>query len=283
MQAREVAAASIVSMTEIEMASWRRQQGFHIISHRDRYWERIRPGFYQPVHLLARLSAEQATKPTQWCWGFRAALSEADSVMSNGSIPIHILSDLHSYDLQNFSSNRRHNLRRCQKRTKIIELTNPTILQHQGYEVVSSAAKRTQYLKAPSRQEYVINLTNYIDPQHRLVLAGIIGDQLGGYISGYAVDGVAYFENLYVATEALTTNINSGLIYEFVQVCRRSGKIHEVVNGLHSREDQALCVYKDSVGFPVKHIPAYVGLNPIVSSFIRQRYPHVHYRLTGNE
>ncbi|PPS39866.1 hypothetical protein B1A85_21730 [Chroococcidiopsis sp. TS-821] len=270
-------------MTELEMATWRHQQGFHIILHRDRYWEKIRPGFYQPVHLLARLSAEQATKPTSLCWGFRAALSEADIAGSNGSIPVHLLSDLNNYDLQNFSSNRRHNLRRCQKRVKIVELTDTEILHHQGYEVVFSAAKRTQYLKAPSKQEYLANLKHFIAPKHRLVLAGIIGDKLGGYISGYAVDGVAYFENLYVATEVLTTNINSGLVYEFVQVCRRSGKIREVVNGLHSREDRALCVYKESIGFPVKQIPGKVVLNPIVSSLIHKRYPHVYYRLTGKD
>ncbi|MUL38995.1 hypothetical protein BWI75_22490 [Gloeocapsopsis sp. AAB1 = 1H9] len=270
-------------MTEAKMANWRRQQGFHIISHDGRHWERIRPGFYQPIHLLARLSAEQATKPTQLCWGFRAALDEANIAVANGSIPIHLLSDLDSYDMQNFSSNRRHNLRRCQKRVKIVELTSTALLEQQGFEVVLSATKRTQYLGAPSKQEYLTSLTDYIAPQHRLVLAGIVGDQLGGYISGYAVDGTAYFENLYVATEMLTTNINSGLVYEFVQVCRRSGKIREIVNGLHSREDQALCVYKDSIGFPVINIPAKVFLNTILGSFIQWRYPHIYYRLTGHD
>jgi hypothetical protein len=281
-QARE-AQPVIESMTEAEMASWRRQQGFHIISHSGRYWERIRPGFYQPIHLLARLSADQATKPTQLCWGFRAALGETDIAVANGSIPVHLLSDLDSYDMQNFSSNRRHNLRRCQKRVKIVELTSTEILEQQGFEVVLSAAKRTQYLEAPSKQEYLNSLPNYIDPKHRLVLAGMIGNQLGGYISGYAVDGTAYFENLYVATEVLTTNINSGLVYEFIQICRRSGNIREVVNGLHSREDQALCTYKDGIGFPVKHIPAQVFLNSIIGSYIQWRHPHVYYRLTGHD
>ncbi len=79
-------AAVLVSMTETEMASWRCAQGAHVVYHRGRYWEEVRPGFYQPLHWLARLSTEQATRPALLCWGFRAALNEDDAAVANGSM-----------------------------------------------------------------------------------------------------------------------------------------------------------------------------------------------------
>lgn len=279
-QIRNISASTLTSMTEAELADWYRQQGKIVLCHNDRYWEAIFPGFYQPIHWLARLKTEQATSPTILGWGFRTTLHDADAASANGTMPIHLLSDVEGYTLKRFSSNRRRHLRKCHEQVQIVELVDPTPLQEQGYEVVLSATQRTQYLQAPSRKDYLATLSNYIDPSHRLVLAGFINGKLGGYLAGYAVDQTAYFENLYIATEVLTTNINFGLVYEFVQACRRSN-IFEVVNGLHSPEDQPLCVFKESIGFPVQQIPSKVWIHPIAESLIRWKYPYKYYRLTG--
>ena len=281
-QVRDISEAVLASMTEEEFAKWRCKQGAHLICHRGRYWEEVYPGFYQPIHWMARLSAEQATRPAPLCWGFRAALCEDDVAVANGAVPVHVLSDLEAYNLQNFSSNRRHNIRRCRKRVRIIELLSPTLLQEQGYEVVLSATTRIG-TKVPLKEDYLASLIDYIVPGRRLILAGLVGDKLGGYITGYAVNGTAYFESLHIATEALTTNINSGLVFDFVQVCCSSGNIHEVVNGQHRREDPALCIFKESIGFAIKHIPSRVWMNSIIGTFMRWQEPHKYYRLTGHD
>jgi hypothetical protein len=281
-QMRDVSEAVLTSMTEEECANWRHQQLAHIVYHRGRYWEEIRSGFYQPIHWLARLSAKQATRPVQLCWGFRGALHEDEAVAANGSMPVHLLSNIESYDLQNFSSKRRFHIRKCRKLVKIVEVVSPTLLQEQGYKVVLSAITRTAYSKAPAKEDYLKSLAHdYITPRHRLILAGLIDAKLGGYLTAYAVNGTAYIEHVYIATEALPTSIGSGLIFEFVQICRRS-KIHEVAYGQHSREDRALCVFKEGMGFPVKHIPTKVCMNPIIGQFIHWYRPHAYYRLTGS-
>ena len=97
-----------------------------------------------------------------------------------------------------------------------------------------------------------LEVTNF---DHHLVLVGIIDGELGGYVSGYAVDKTAYIMSVFVKTKVLPTNIITGLVFDFVQVCRRSGKIGEIVYGLHSREAFSLCKYKEGLGFPVKFIP----------------------------
>lgn len=116
-----------------------------------------------------------------------------------------------------------------------------------------------------------------------MILAGLIDGKLGGYIEAHAVDGTAYIQSVYVATEALSSYIGTGLVFDFVQICQRSDKIHQIVYGQHSREDEALCVFKDGMRFPVKHIPAKVRINPLVGNFIRWRNPNSYYRLTGRD
>lgn len=276
----DVSEAVLTSMTEAEFANWQRQEGIRVIQHRGRYWKETVFGFWEPLHWIARLSESEATSPTPFAWGFRAALQDSNAAAANGSVPVHLLTDLENYASKCLSSNRRHHLRQCQKKVKIFQLTEPTLLQEQGYEVIISAAQRTGYITVPPKEEYLASLKNYVHPK-RLILVGLVGGKLGGYITGYAISGTAYFESLYIATEAITTNINLGLVFEFIQACHRSGTIRELVNGLHTPEDKSLCTFKAGIGFPVKYIPAKVKINPIAKQLIHWRYPDKYYRLTG--
>lgn len=283
MQMCNISEAVLNSMTEEQLAIWKKQEGVPVIFSRDRYWEELRKGFYQPIHLLARLSAEQTKRPTPWCWGYRAALCDQDSATVNGSVAVHLLSEVKDYDIKTLFRKRRTHLRKCFKLVNIVQLTGPEILQKQGYEVLQSALQRTQHISPPSIEDYRAGLRAYTTNKHRLVLAGLIDDRLGGYLDGWAIDGTAYINNVYIATKALPTSIGTGLIFEFVQACRRSGTIHEVVYGQHSREDPALCQFKEAMRFPVKQIPAQAKIAPIIREYIRWRRPHAYYRLTGHD
>ncbi len=274
---RDVSQALIVSITEEELANRLVQQGKVVICHQGFYWEQTIPGFYQPIHLMSGLSVKSATRPTPFCWGFRAALCKDDTAIANGAIPIHLLSNVEDYDLQSLSSNRRSHLRKCSRMVKIVELTDSQILHEQGYEVFASAVKRTGYGKI---KNYLAQIAN-IDFGYCLVIAGLIDGKLGGYLVGYAINEIAYIHEVNISTEALSTCISTGLHFEFVQACRRSDKIRAVVHGLHAKEDEALCVFKAGMGFPVNSIPAKVQINPIIGKFIRWRYPYKYYRLTG--
>jgi hypothetical protein len=165
---------------------------------------------------------------------------------------------------------------------KIVAITKRDILREQGYAVISSSLNRTKHKKIPTFDNYLKSLgtTNF---DNHLVLAGFIDGKLGGYLSGYAVEATAYFASLFVKTEVLTTNITTGLVFDFVQACRRCGKISEVVYGLHSREAFSLCQFKEGLGFPVKYIPTKVIINGVISKIIRWWWPHKYYRLTGRE
>jgi len=280
---RDVSEAVLTSMTEEEFARWRCKEGANIVFHHGCYWEERRFGFYQPIHLLARLQIQQTTRPMQFCWGFLASLCEDDAVSANGSIPIHLLSNIQNYDLYSINKNSRQNIRKNRHLFNIVELTDTQLLQDQGYDVFLSATTRTRWKSSLSREKYIANLVDYVVPKRRLILAGFNDKKLCGYITGYAINGTAYGEDLYITTEASEYNLNRILLFEFVQVCRRSGGIYEFAIGQHWREKPGVVEFKERMGFPITYIPAKVEINPLVEQFIRWKYPHQYYRLTGRD
>jgi hypothetical protein len=273
--------ASLPSLTEEAVARWQGERGLRVFSHRNRWWKQTLRGFYEPIHWTACLSAAEATAPAILRWGFRATLRDELASSANGSIPLFWLPDLAKYDEGRLSSNRRNQLRRCRKRVQIVQLTEPDLLREQGYEVCASSLTRTAYRQVPTREEYVREVAADAHRGRRLVLAGLIDGRLGGYVIGFAVDSTAYLDDVTISTGAMSSYIGIGLHFEFAQACRRSG-IKMLVHGLHSREDVPLCTFKEGMGFAVKQVPAKVRINPLMSQFLRRRYPDKYYRLTGH-
>jgi hypothetical protein len=289
-QTRDASAAMLHSLTEDELATWRRDQGYRVSAHHGRFWMELPRGFLQPLHLVARFSRQEASSPAALSLGFRAVLSESDSEAANGALPVHVLSDVAGYTMESLSSNRRNHLRRCYKRTTIVEITGPAPLRQQGHEVFQSALKRTGHGRPQRREDYLAGLeiwfgnigrSEKVAPKRKLVLGAVVNNRLGGYLRGFAVDDTAYIEEIYLSTEALSNYVGIGLVFEFVQVCRRSEGIREVIYGPHSREDKSLCTFKQSIGFPVRKFPTRVSVLPIVAQLLRWRYPHKYYRWTG--
>jgi hypothetical protein len=281
-QVRDASAAAFAVLTERELAERRRGEGARIICHGAHYWEQVgAPGFFQPVHLLARLTPEEATRPTPLSWGYRAALTPETSGASNGTVPVVRLSNLESYELDGLSSNRRNKIRKCQRLVRIVQLTGPALLLEQGYETVVDALSRTQHKKPPSRERYAADVKKYFQGGHWCVLAGLIDGKLGGYLDGYGVDGIAYGLHSYYATWALPTNISTGLVFEFAQICRRMKNVQLLVGGLHAPEVPQLGRFKEDMGFVVDPIPIKWNMNALAQTFIRRHRPHAYYRLTG--
>lgn len=287
---RDASAAMLHSLTEDELATWRRHQGYRVCPHRGRFWMELPRGFLQPLHWMARFSSEEARPPAALSWGFRTVLSQEEADVANGALPVHVLSDVAGYTIESLSSNRRSHLRRCYKRASIVEITGPLPLRQQGYEVFQSALKRTAYGRPQPKEDYLADLEKWfrdsccaeaVAQKRGVVLGVLINSRLGGYLRGFAVDGTAYIEEVYLATEALPHYVGIGLIFEFVQMCRRSQGILEVIYGQHSREDESLCSFKEKTGFPVRRFPTRFKVMPIVGTILRWRYPHKYYRLTG--
>ena len=280
-ETREVVSASIPVVSESAMAEHLWRCGRKVVFHRGRFWEAIQPGFFRPVNPLARLSAWEATLPTIACWGYQACLTQADAHQANAACPSYLVEDFDGFSEELLPTSRRYKLRKARRLAHLVQLTGPSLLREQGYEVLRSSYERTGYGALPTRRQYLAALEFFGEPAAGIVLAGLVDGKLGGYITGFAVDGTAYVRDVVVSSEFLKTEMSTGLTYELIYGCMRSPGIRELVHGLHAPENAGLCRYKEWLGLPIRRVPARVSMLPGAAKVIRRRNPNKYYRLTG--
>jgi len=267
-------------MTEAEMAELRASDGMTVVESNGHYWAAIFPGFYQPVHLLARLEIEAVRRPTAFCWGYRAALRETDAGRTNGSVPVH-LKRAEAFDASRMSGDRRRNLNRCRRKVELIRSRDPALLEQHGYPVFRSAQDRLHYWREASAPDYRRDIGARVRDDRRLFVVGLVDGKVGGYLESYVVDGVLYTHELIVATDVMKTGINTGLYVETIEIAKRAGTVRDICLGLDTPERPGLTEFKLSLGFPIVHVPARSSIPAPIGAYIRARRPAVHYRLTG--
>jgi hypothetical protein len=277
---RPASEAVVRSLTEEELATWRLARGERVVERAGRYWRMSRPGFWEPVHWLARLRADEARRPGP-CLGFRAVLAPEFEEAATGALPAHVLAPVAEWGPHLLSRNRRQRLHKATRLVDLVELRSPALLEEQGHEVLMSSLARTRAGRAPSREAYARSLARDGLGGPLTFLAGLVEGRLVGYLGGWAVAGTAYFQRLHIHTDALATQVGSALVFAFVEACQRGGDVREVVNGLHAPENERLCAYKEGIGFPVRRYPARAWLLPGVLSLLRRSRPQAAYRLTG--
>lgn len=268
-------------MSEAELAAMRTAEGDAVVQSAGCHWRASFPGFYQPIDLLARMRAAEVRQPAPLCWGFRAALAEQDAHLADASIPLHLLTDLPHFDERALSRNRRSDLRRCRRQVELRRLTDPALLLEQGHAVFLSAVCRLGHWRALSESDFRQRVSRRAAHGRRLVVAGLVGGTLRGWLDSYAVDGVLHTEEIFVATDALRTGIGTGLYVEAIRAAARHG-LRAVCNGLHRPEDANLCHFKEALGFRVVKLPARTFIPAPVRAFLRSRRPATYYRLTGD-
>lgn len=269
-------------MTEAELASMRREEGASIVRRSDRYWEAIFPGFYQPVHLLARFRAEEVRRPAILCWGYRAALHEDDAHQANGSVPVHLMANVAQFGEGTLDESRRRDLRKCRRLVEVRRVQDPGLFIDQGYAVFMSAQRRVGYYWPHLTEDaYRKRMARRAPDERRLIVAGLVDGRLGGYLESWAVDGILYARELFVATDLMRTGIGTGLYVETMEAGARAGTIRHVCIGLHIPERNGITSFKEGLGCPVVHVPARSHIPAPIGAYIRARRPAVHYRLTG--
>jgi Acetyltransferase (GNAT) domain len=268
------------SLTEADLARWRVDRGERVTEYNGRFWRMSRPAFWEPVHWLARLSAEEATRPALGV-GFRAVLADGDAAVATGSLPAHVLAPVPTWGPHLLSSNRRYRLRKAARLVELVELTSPALLERDGHDVVLSSLARTGVARPPSRQAYVRSLAREGIGGPTTFFAGLREGRLVAYLGGWAVGATAYFQRLHIHSDALSTQVGTALVFAFVEACQRGGVVEEVVNGLHSPEDESLTAYKEGIGFPVRRFPMIARVLPGVAPILHRFRPYVAYRLTG--
>lgn len=276
--------AVIVPLSEEQLARRLASEGSKIRVVHGRHWLEVLPGLYDGVHWLSRHTIEEVSKPGWLCWGYRAALHTAESYDANGAIPMHLITDVEAYDINQLPSRTRRELRQFERNdVRIVYINHPEVFRDQGYEVMCSWLARTKHRAAAPVKRYLADAErNVLDPT-RLVLAGMAGERLLGYSTSWVVDGSVYIWEFHVSPEAFPLHLSTALWFETAQVYRRSGLAREICAGLAMPEKEGLTSYKNRLGFQLVRIPARVWLLRLLSGYVRSRHPYQYYRFTGEE
>ncbi|MEN8161630.1 MAG: hypothetical protein ABFS41_16290 [Myxococcota bacterium] len=264
------------------LAAMRAAEGDAVVQHGACHWRSAYPGFFQPVHLLERVRASAMRQPARLCWGFRAALPEAEAHRANASIPLHILADVRGFDETALCRNRRSDLRRSRRLVEFRQLESPALLFEQGHDVYMSAVRRLGHWPPLGQAAYRERLARRIVHGPRLLIAGLVEGRLRGYLDSYAIDDVLYTDQIFVATDALRTGIGTGLYVETLLAAARDGAIRDVCNSLHRPENPNLGHFKAGLGFRVVQVPARASIRAPMRQYLRTQRPATWYRLTGD-
>jgi hypothetical protein len=267
-------------MSEAEFALLREEEGARVVECDGRYWEVPFPGFYQPIHLLARFKADAFKRPTPFCWGYRAALLDEDAHLANGSVPVHLLANVDQFNEKNLIDCRRKDLRKSRRQVEFRRERDPSLLLEQGWDVFNSAQLRVPHGRPLTRDEYRLRIEQRVTDPRRIFIIGLVEGKLAGYLENFAVDGTIYTHELYVDTDQVRTGIGTGLYIEVIEMGTRSGIIRQVCYGHHCPERQGITTYKNTIGSVVQ-VPARVYMPALARTFMKMVRPHTHYRLTG--
>jgi hypothetical protein len=278
----EIPDASLTRVSEGQFADYLVRFGAPVVQHRGRYWTTAAKGFYQPINCLARLEPHEVSRPTLTCWGYRASIGENAAAMANGSIPMNLLSSLDTYTPESLQDKARKQLRKSRKLVSVRQLTDPSILREEAYGVQLSAFNRTGYGGLPDPVECGHLAERIFEgPRVISVFGAFVEGRLGAYLQAYALEDVVIMDKLFLATEYLPTAIGTALIFDFVQACKQTPGIREVVYGLHSAENPHLVHFKEGMGFKTVYPPSHLWMVPGAAKAIRTLKPYAYYRLSG--
>lgn len=266
-------------MTEVEFAAMRKEEGARVVECDGRYWENTFPGFFQPIHLLARFNAGALRRPSLFCWGYRAALAEEDAHVANGSIPVH-LTDVHGFSEQSLPDSRKEDLRRCRRQVQFRQEQDPAIFLDQGWEVFRSAQSRVPHGKPMTREQYLIDIKKRVSDPRWIFIIGVVQGKLAGYVENYAVDDTIYGHEMYVATDQMRTGIGTGLDIELIKLAAEFQSIQQICWGYHCPERQGITKYKSTISNVVQ-VASHVSIPSMAESLIKTRRPRTYYHLTG--
>jgi hypothetical protein len=273
--------AELTVMTEAGFAAMRVEEGARVVERNGRFWGETFSGWYQPIHQIATFRPSEINRPTWRCWGYRAALTPDDAHMANGSIPVSLMTDVRGFTEGVFDRNRTRDLRTCRQEVEIRRVFDPDIFVREGWAVFMSAKKRVDPGGTMDESDYRTMMTKRAPDPRRLIFAGFRDGKLAGYLESYAVDGILYGRDLYVATEHMGTGIGTGLYLETIRSGVRTSAIDQICLGPVLLDRPGLTAFKRTLGFSTVAVPARISLPAPFGAFIRWRRPAVHYRLTG--
>jgi hypothetical protein len=273
--------ASFPVMQEADLARWLVAGGAVVVERHGRRWQRVVPGFYQPLHFLARLRADEVHCPNLFCWGYRSALAEADQRQANATLPIYVLPDLAHYDSRRLDGRRRNAINKAARVVDTVMLDRPDVLLEQGLPIMHQAAARNPHNHGVDDRHFAAWVKAGFRQPGPVFLAMLMGSTLVGFAVAFAIEGVAYYHQHFIADAARSLNLDRFSFHATALMAQRTPGIHTLANGLHVPESEGLADFKASQGLVIAEYPSRAVIQPLLGRLLRHYRPCQYYRLTG--
>ena len=278
----DASTATVRPMSEAALAGQLSRNGVRTRYSHGRWWRRMKPGFYTPLHWLARMSPEQARRPGR-SWGFVAGLEDRFSTHANAAIPIHALTDLAEFSFDDLPRFTRRALRRVDERgIRIVHVTDERLFQDQGYAVLQHWRAQKGLRQMP-QERFLADVEGWLGDEAWLVVAAMEEDRLLGYASAWAVEDAAYLHTYAFLEETKRDKLGLSAVLNvaMVMVLQRAKTIRTVSPGIAEPEHGGAMAHKIGQGFPIVEIPARLMLPWPAARYLRKAKPNAYYRLTG--
>jgi hypothetical protein len=269
------------TLSEADLARWLAAGGVKTVRHLNRYWQEVVPGFFLPVHYLARFRADEITPPRRFCWGMRAVLGDTEAQRANASLPVYVMPDLANYGRHRLSRRRRSMLTRAKRFVTLVVLRSPRLLLEQGAAVLREAKARNPANQPVPEAAFEQWVRASLEQPGPMIIGFLAENRLLGLSISFAIDGVGYAHQSFMADTGRHLKLDFLAFHTEVMIAQRTPNIHTMVNGLHTPENQGLCDFKREQGLVVANYPSIAKINLLARMAIGHTRPHQYYRLTG--
>lgn len=276
----ELADALLEAVTTEQLVSWHSGQGRKIVLANDRYWI-VHFGFYRTLHWLDQVPSSFLCRPRPSCWGLHALVSPSEVSVANASTPLHVIQNLPAFTDADIAPTKRRVLRRAREQIRLIQIRNPETLRRQGWSVFQSSAQRLGLHEGITYERWTETVDWLVRESGRLITGALLDGRLVAYTESFMIGDVAYLDEMFVATDALPSNVSALLTFELSQTYRRTGAVRTFCNSPPLPERPGLSYFKSQMGFALIGHPAYFWALAPARYYLRTRRPLAYYRLTG--
>lgn len=264
-------------------------QGIDVVERDGTFWVSDgRAGFFRPLHKVWRLRGQDLKRPHWSSLAYVAVLASVDQSYANAKLGVHMLVDPHAFAIAKLPETRRRNLKKCRRLVEIGRLTDPELIARDGFAVHQSAMQRTgygfsEYASPEGYREWMVRRASDLG---RIVLVGLIDGQLVGYLEGWIVENrgfdTAYINTLTLHSDHLSSQVGTGLVVDFIEICKCLPTVAEIVYGYEVEGDSALERFKQGMGFPVFHLPSHIWMLGPGRHLVRRLMSHRYRQFTGD-
>ena len=255
--------------------------GARIIHRQGRFWRRVRPFFYRPVHGVEPVTEVVVPPPGAWLGGYQYAV--ADVQRANSTLNFVMLDQLRTYSLENLGHRRRNLIRQASRHFHVRRVENLDELKNQGYLAYRSFYERTRYSYRTDRlikEKFDAWAETLFCHPKAILLGGYCSTGLMAVSCSYWIENSLNYTTFYAETGCLRRNIGEVMLHELRLIAAAEPGIREILIRPY-RGGESMDQYYLLRGGKVVRKPARLELSRLGHALLSRLRPADYALLTG--